>query len=95
MQGSKTIKELALAHAPIVVRIDTYFSDALRLLYDNRISGIAIVDQEGRLSGNLSASDLRVSFLLLLKLKYCRDSNLKHSTCSPVLSFSLWLKEQQ
>jgi len=42
-----------------MVRIDSPFSDALQILYLNRVSGIALVDQEGHLRGNFSASDLR------------------------------------
>jgi CBS-domain-containing membrane protein len=48
-----------LIRSPIMVRIDTSFADALELLYKNRISGLALVDHEFKLSGNLSASDLR------------------------------------
>jgi len=44
---------------PIFVRIDTAFIDALELLYANRISGLALVDEDYHLCGNLSASDLR------------------------------------
>lgn len=56
---NKTVGELNLAKYPIMVRLDTPFADALNVLYDSRVSGIALVDQETRLSGNLSASDLR------------------------------------
>ncbi len=57
--------------------IDTDFADALRILFDNKVSGIALVDHEGRLSGYLSASDLRVRisiviscFFLILSFRY-------------------------
>jgi CBS domain-containing protein len=43
-----------------MVQIDAPFVDTLDTLFKNRISGLALVDQEFRLSGNLSASDLRV-----------------------------------
>jgi len=46
-------------HSPIMIRIDASFVDALERLYKNRISGLALVDHEFKLSGNLSASDLR------------------------------------
>jgi len=48
-----------LIHSPIMIRIDSTFVDALDRLYKNRISGLALVDHEFKLSGNLSASDLR------------------------------------
>eukprot|EP01125_Pyxidicula_operculata_P004112 TRINITY_DN1594_c0_g1_i2.p1 TRINITY_DN1594_c0_g1~~TRINITY_DN1594_c0_g1_i2.p1 ORF type:complete len:248 (+),score=37.64 TRINITY_DN1594_c0_g1_i2:63-806(+) len=47
--------------SPIMIRLDSRFSDALERLYKNRISGLALVDHEFKLSGNLSASDLRVT----------------------------------
>jgi len=56
---TKTLRELNLVRACIMVRIDSSFSDSLQILYQNRVSGIALVDHEGRLSGNFSASDLR------------------------------------
>jgi CBS domain-containing protein len=42
--------------------VSTPFAEALETLFKNRISGLALVDHEFKLSGNLSASDLRVSF---------------------------------
>lgn len=36
--------------------------DALDVLFKNRIFGIAIVDNNNKLLGNFSASDLRVKF---------------------------------
>jgi len=42
-----------------MAKVDTPFIDALELLYQNRISGLALVDQDFKLCGNLSASDLR------------------------------------
>jgi len=56
---TKTLIELGLSMTPIMVRIDSTFSDALHVLFNNRISGIALVDHEGRLSANFSSSDLR------------------------------------
>jgi CBS domain-containing protein len=34
--------------------------DALDILFHNKVSGIALIDDGGRVTGNLSASDLRV-----------------------------------
>jgi len=48
-----------LIRSPLMIRIDSSFVDALERLYKNRISGLALVDHEFKLSGNLSASDLR------------------------------------
>ncbi|KAL6067955.1 CBS domain containing protein [Balamuthia mandrillaris] len=57
--ANKTLEELRVMHANILVRVDSPFIDALEILYMNRVSGICLVDQESRVSGNLSASDLR------------------------------------
>jgi len=57
---NKTIYELGyLVRTTIMARIDTPFIDALELLFQNKISGLALVDQDFRFCGNLSASDLR------------------------------------
>jgi len=48
-----------LIHSPIMIRIDSNLVDALEKLVKNRISGLALVDHEFKLSGNFSASDLR------------------------------------
>jgi CBS domain-containing protein len=45
--------------SPVVVEIDTPFYEALTLLYQNRIGGLGLVDNEWRLVGCFSASDLR------------------------------------
>jgi len=48
-----------LIRTPIMVRIDSPFVDALEVLCKNKISGLALVDHEFKLSGNISVSDLR------------------------------------
>jgi CBS domain-containing protein len=48
-----------LAHAVISVRNTARFADALSILFDNRVSGVAVLSQS-KLVGNISASDLRV-----------------------------------
>jgi len=45
--------------SPIMVRIDSPFVEALHILFSNNISGLALVDHQFKLAGNLSASDLR------------------------------------
>jgi CBS domain-containing protein len=57
--ANKTLKELNLLHSNIMVRLDSSFSDAVEILYNNRVSGIALVTEEGKLAANFSASDLR------------------------------------
>jgi hypothetical protein len=49
-----------------MVPITTPFAEALETLFRNRVSGLALVDHEFKLSGNLSASDLRVCILLIV-----------------------------
>jgi CBS domain-containing protein len=55
----KTVGELKLAKNVVMVRSDVSFSDGLSILYNNNISGMALVDEEGVLITNFSASDLR------------------------------------
>jgi len=54
-----SVEELKLIHSPIMITIDSTFADALLSLCNNKVSGIALVDSEFKLTGNLSASDLR------------------------------------
>jgi CBS domain-containing protein len=53
------VGELQVFRSPVVVEIDTPFYEALTLLYQNRIGGLGLVDNEWRLVGCFSASDLR------------------------------------
>jgi len=53
------IRELNIGRSLIFVRLDSPFIDTLETLYQNRISGLALVDEEFHLSGNISTSDLR------------------------------------
>mmetsp|Transcript_6855 Transcript_6855/g.17269 ORF Transcript_6855/g.17269 Transcript_6855/m.17269 type:complete len:340 (+) Transcript_6855:33-1052(+) len=54
-----SLSALHLCHPPISVRASVPFSSALEVLFDNRVSGVAVVDGTGRLVDSLSASDLR------------------------------------
>lgn len=54
-----TLKERGLLHPCVTVHSRTSLTDALRLLHNNRISGLAIVDDNWALCGCFSASDLR------------------------------------
>jgi len=56
---SLSIRDLAIIHPVLMVRADSPFYETLEILYNNRISGLALVDQLGRCVGNFSASDLR------------------------------------
>jgi len=57
--AEKTAEELKIIHSPLMLTVDTTVSDALLTLCRNKVSGIALVDSEYKLVGNLSASDLR------------------------------------
>eukprot|EP01126_Amoeba_proteus_P018493 TRINITY_DN1944_c0_g1_i1.p1 TRINITY_DN1944_c0_g1~~TRINITY_DN1944_c0_g1_i1.p1 ORF type:complete len:224 (-),score=34.67 TRINITY_DN1944_c0_g1_i1:298-969(-) len=48
-----------LIRSPIMVRVDSPFYETLEVLCKNKISGLALVDEEFKLCGNISASDLR------------------------------------
>jgi CBS-domain-containing membrane protein len=54
-----TLDDLNVIHESVFTRIDDAFVDALDTLYQHKVSGIALVDNEARISANFSASDLR------------------------------------
>jgi hypothetical protein len=54
--GNATLAELKMVRAVVSVMLDSSLSDALEILYANKVSGIALIDPDGgRVSGNLSA----------------------------------------
>jgi len=53
-----SLRALDIVRRPISVTLDTLFGDVVRLLFDNRIKGLAVVDNDGKLIGSLSASDI-------------------------------------
>jgi len=53
------LTELHVMHACLMVRYDAPLCDSLWALYDNHISGLALVNWENQLVANLSASDLK------------------------------------
>lgn len=59
-----TAEELGLGmHPPITISSTEPAIKALRLIGTHRISALAVVDENGKLVGNLSASDLKVRFV--------------------------------
>jgi CBS domain-containing protein len=56
---NKTLPEINAIHTVICVRIDSSLIDVLDILYTNKISGMALVDENYHLVGNFSCSDLR------------------------------------
>ena len=54
---NKTIGEV-MSPNPITVKPETALQDAIKLLADNRISGLPVVDDTGKLIGVISESDL-------------------------------------
>lgn len=56
--GKKSVKELGLIHSAVMVSMGSSCYHALEVLYRNRFSGIAIVNFQGEITANLSASDL-------------------------------------
>jgi CBS domain-containing protein len=58
---SKSISELGIGTKPVfAVSKDTPAIETFRLMDNKKISGVAVVDHEGRLVGNTSASDLKL-----------------------------------
>jgi len=58
-KATKSIKKIGIVHPPVTIRIDARLYEALDMLYNNRISGLALVDEQGKICANFSASDLR------------------------------------
>jgi CBS domain-containing protein len=54
-----TIKELNLIHSCILISNESTLVDAINILATNRVSGVGLIDQNGKLLANFSASDLR------------------------------------
>jgi len=61
MELEKTIHELGIASKPVIhVGKETPTIETFRLMDNKKISGVAVVDEQGRLVGNTSASDLKL-----------------------------------
>ena len=54
---NKTVFDV-MTPTPITVKPQTDLKDAIELLAENKISGVPVVDEEGKLEGILSESDL-------------------------------------
>lgn len=59
----QSIKDASISYLKevIMIRDDAPASDAFKLLDDKRLSGIAVVDEEGKLVGNTSARDIKLA----------------------------------
>ena len=56
MLRSVELKDYMLTH-PVTVNVDADMGEAIRLIIDNKISGLCVVDGDGRLVGILSELD--------------------------------------
>ncbi|MBD2384536.1 CBS domain-containing protein [Cylindrospermum sp. FACHB-282] len=54
---SKTVAEV-MTHEPLVVRRETPLKEAIQTLAERRISGLLVVDDDGKLVGIISETDL-------------------------------------
>jgi CBS domain-containing protein len=54
----KTLAELRLVRAVVSVMVDTSAAEAFRTLYDHRVSGIALLDEAGRVSANVRCAPI-------------------------------------
>eukprot|EP01114_Cavostelium_apophysatum_P007741 TRINITY_DN19911_c0_g1_i1.p1 TRINITY_DN19911_c0_g1~~TRINITY_DN19911_c0_g1_i1.p1 ORF type:complete len:345 (+),score=59.53 TRINITY_DN19911_c0_g1_i1:125-1159(+) len=52
------VRDLNVVQAPIVVSIDAELSEALKVLYQNKTCGVAVVDKSGRLIANFGPNEL-------------------------------------
>jgi CBS domain-containing protein len=84
------LKELNILHTPLFIRHDAMLIDALNIISDNRISGLALVDWENKLVANFGASDLKGSLPELFTwfykptLDYVRSGTVVKSKIPPV-----------
>lgn len=73
-EGSKTIDDLHLGSRPVAcARSDGRALDAFRVMSEKKLSGLAIVDKEGKFIANTSSSDLK---LYLIKPHIALESSL-------------------
>jgi len=76
--GSKTIKELGIGTKPVIsVKQDTSAIETFRLMDNKKISGVAVVDRDGKFVGNTSASDLKL-FIKSLSLELLNEPIMKY-----------------
>jgi len=67
-QTERTLEELGLGTKPVVsVKQDTPAIETFRLMDNRKISGVAVIDIDGKFVGNTSASDLKL-FMRTLSL---------------------------
>jgi len=57
--ASKTVSELGIARPPILIPVESSLIDTINVIVSNRVSGLGLIDQRGKLAANFSASDLR------------------------------------
>lgn len=55
----KKVEAMGLVHGCIKARVDSPLQEVLQILLGNKVSGLALVNEEGKITGNFSASDLR------------------------------------
>lgn len=59
-KGAKTLRELALGmRTPLSVSQTSRVLEALFIMQESKVNGLAVLDDEGRIVGSLSTSDLR------------------------------------
>ena len=59
----KSLAELRLVRAVVSVMVDTTAAEAFRTLYDHRVSGLALLDDAGRISANIRFVNLILTFV--------------------------------
>ena len=63
MQGDKTLSQLGLVPGRVIsVRSNVSIREAFEAIIGNDITGLAVVDDKGKLVGNLSATDFEVIY---------------------------------
>lgn len=70
----QTVGALTLGHKSVVTAsVNLRAIDAFKIMTQHGVSGVAVVDEEGNLIGNISVRDIRVPLPLRLILCYSCD----------------------
>jgi len=63
------LSELSIGTTPVLsVKSNSKAIEVFRLMDNKKLTGVAVVDESGRLVGNTSASDLKVCFFFFFYL---------------------------
>lgn len=78
----KTVAEFLPGHKEVItVDINARAIEAFKSMVEHKVSAVGVVDEEGKLTGNISVKDIRVS-VFALKINSCNLLDFSTSGCS-------------